>query len=264
MPVVKPKPQVQFLPQDELKVVQSKSDLQSLGRLATTCQYLSDNFQVKNFSKEQFGLVEKFLYHHAPKISLAAFENDAHDDETQQIKERLYSVINGHKQKIDSSIQYVYLPIKCSKFQEFFVDNLELTQDDRIAFYFGKLPGQINSLGDDSSNKESGDLHDPILSDIIDAAYQDAEGAILNYNIDRARVVLNRYEQFANFENELIEMLCFLGNGPLLVDYLSIPERGIENTAAANGLTAIEIARDECGNKALVAFLQSAIDATKK
>ena len=105
---------------------------------------------------------------------------------------------------------------------------------------------------------------DPMLCDNIDAAYEDAKYAILNCDIDRARVVLNRYEQFTNFENELMEMLCSLGNGPLLVDYLSISERSIEYAAAPNGYTAIAIARDVCEDDELVKFLQKAIDDLRK
>lgn len=241
----------QFLSQDCLKQVQWKCDLQSLGRLAATCSYMNENWKVEDFSPENFYLVEKCLYFYAPKVSLPVLETDPSYNEIGDVKKRLFSVITKHNKSINTSIQLLYSHIKKSEFGPFFNDTLDITHDDKIAFYFGKLPVQ-------KSRDEL--IGDPLSDDILEAAYEDAKFTIFNRNIDRARVVLNRYEQFANFENGLIQSLCALGNGQILVDYLSIPERGVEYASDPNGLTALEIARDTFEDEELVNFLQQAID----
>jgi len=247
---------VQFWQKDESKGVKCRLDVQSFGRLAATCSYMNKNWQVEDFSKEQFGLVEKCLYFYAPKVSLPIIELN---------ERRLCSIIDAHVQKVDARIMDVYSHIKKTKWAHSFTDKLSLSNNNRIAFYFGKLPGQkprFTSLSEcDSESEHFFDGHnDPLIDDILDAAYEDAKCAILNRDVDRARVVLNRYEQFVNYDNELIEPLCALGKGQLLVDYLSVLERSVEYAADSNGLTAIEIARDIYEDDELVEFLQRTID----
>lgn len=235
VPAAKPKPQMQFLPQDSLCAVQLHCDLQILGRIKPVCQYLNKATNIEailnNHLYHDFKSVEKFLYHHAPRI----LEMNA----AQELRNRCTAIINAHEEKIDLSICQVYFPIQ-GRFGEYFTDVLELTADDRIAFYFGKLPGQITSSHDSSADEYS-DLNDPILNDILDAAHQDALYAAKNANVARLKVLLNRYEQFPNYY-DLLELLCKLGNSTILLDYLSIPERGIDYTEEVNTLTALEFA----------------------
>lgn len=259
-----PKPQEQFLPKDCLKEVQWNCDLQSLGRLASTCKYIRKNFQVKNFSKEQFGLVEKCLYYYAPKTLLPSLS----DTDMQQIQKILCGIINAHITSIDESIASVYKPIQ-EAYKDHFLEKLTLLNEDRIGFYFGKLPEQkpryINS-SECESNFENflQGYGNSLTDDNIDAAYMDASFAVYDWNIERVKAVLNRYNQFPNHGNGLLESLCFLANGPILLDFLSIPERGIEYAQDSSGYTAIELARDACGDDALAAFLQQAINIEAK
>jgi len=240
VPVEKPKFQVQFLPHDSLRGVQLQlhSDIQTLGRIKSVCQYFNDVINIEtilepiliNPSYDDFKLVEKFLYHQVPRIPVAGI-NDA-----QGLRKRCAAIINTHMQKIDSSIMQVYLPIKYGNFGKYFVDKLELTENDRIAFYFGKLPGQIK-LDEELDFIQN----DSIIDDILDAAHQDALYAAKAGNIARVRVVLNRYEQFAGFY-ELLEPLCKLGDSTILLDYLSIPKRGINYAEEVGFLTALDLA----------------------
>lgn len=259
----------QFLPKDCLKQVQWKCDLQSLGRLAATCSYMNNNWQVEDFSKKQFGLVEKCLYFYAPKASLRVCESTTQFAEIYQIKQRLCKIIEAHTQEVDANINKIHSHVTEGWLAPFFYNELKLTNDDRIAFYFGKLPGQKPKFSsfleyDSESEDVQQEYADPLSEDIMDAAHEDAKLAIMNGDAERARVVLNRYKQFATHENDFLGLLCALGNGPLLLDYLSIPERSIEYTMAPSGYTAIEIARDECEDDELVAFLEQAIEDAKK
>ena len=239
VPAAKPKPQMQFLPQDSLCAVQLHCDLQTLGRIKRVCQYLNKATNIetilapilKNPCYGDFKVVEKFLYHHAPRI----LEMNA----AQELRNRCTAIINAHKEKIDLSIRQVYFPIQ-GNFVLYFTNTLELTEEDRIAFYFGKLPGQITSSHDLFADEYS-DLNDPILNDILDAAHQDALYAAKNANVARLKVLLNRYEQFPNYY-ALLEPLCKIGNSTILWDYLSIPERGIHYTEDVLVLTALEFA----------------------
>lgn len=238
VPIAKPKPQMQFLPQDSLFCVQLHSDLQTLGRIKRVCQYLNDETNIetilapilKNPCYDDFKVVEKFLYHHAPRISILE-KNVA-----QELRNRCAAIINAHVEKVDSSIDQIYFAIKRGSFRTYFTDNLELTEDDKIAFYFGKLPGQ-NKFLHDSLNEEYEERNDPI----INTAHQDACNAVKNKNIARLRMMLNCYNQFPNYY-ELLEPLCKLGNSTILLDYLSIPQRGIDYIEDAGSLTALELA----------------------
>lgn len=236
--VAKPKPQVQFLPHASLLGVQLHSDIQTLGRIKSVCQYLNDATNIEtilgpiltNPSYDDFKLVEKFLYHQVPRIPALGM-NDA-----QGLRKRCAAIINNHMEKIDSNIIQVYFSIKCGSFGAYFVDKLELTENDRIAFYFGKLPGQIK-LDEELDFIQN----DSIINGILDAAHQDALYAAKNGNIARLKVVLNHYKQFADF-HALLEPLCKLGNSTILLDYLSIPKRGIDYTEEVGSLTALELA----------------------
>jgi hypothetical protein len=242
---------MQFLPQDSLFCVQLHSDLQTLGRMKRVCQYLNDETNIetilapilKNPCYDDFKVVEKFLYHHAPRIPILEKINAS-----QELRNRCAAIINAHVEKVDSSIKQVYFPIKCGSFGKYFTNTLKLTEDDRIAFYFGKLPGQITS-SHDSSADEYGDFNDPI----INAAHQDALYATEKVNVARLRMMLNCYKQFPNYY-ELLGPLCKLGNSTLLLDYLSIQGRGIDYTEEAGSLTALELA-GLYGQHELVQFL---------
>jgi hypothetical protein len=258
----------QFLPKDELDQVQSRCSLQSWSRLARTCRYINDNsLKVENILSEQFFLVEKCLYFYAPEVSLS-LSYGLRDDKMVHIKNRLYNIIDAHREKIDASIREIHSHIKQTKWGSSFVDTLILTDVDRMVFYGGKLPGQkhccVRNLYEYNSNSEDSlEDYEQSIDDHCKAAHEDARYAALKSNHDRTRAVLNLYGQFPECGNKLIAPLCALGNGPILVKYLSIAGRNIEKSEQKSGFTAIEIAT-MYENQELVEFLQKVIDLTKE
>lgn len=264
--------QQQFLQKDLLQKFQWKCDIQSMGRLASTCKYIRDNYKVENFPLKRFDLIEKYLYHDACKLlSLKANLADLHIEQALATFLRLCIVIDTQEKQIDTRILSIHSYLQAKGFESYFYETLELTNDDRIAFYYGKLPGQkplytkLSEYSSDSQDEDSTqECGDPSIDDVLEAAYEDTRLAIFSGDIERVKVLLKRYEQFPNHGNELMSSLCGLSNGPLLVNYLSIPERGIENAKDSAGCTAIEIAEGIYEDQELLAFLQHAIDNTNK
>ncbi len=238
-----------LLPKDAKTEIDLRLNSVSLSRLKRTSHDFNKTTDIplimSNPCYADFESVENFLYFHAPMVSpVEHIFSQKYNGEVEKLSKILLRVVNTHSKLIDARIKknfnMIYgmdhkVPYDYDTLFEGSI--LELNDERRIAFYYGELPVQIKQEHDNQ------------------AAYQDAWVAILNGNNKRVRVVLNQYLQFTNYENDFLKSLCFLGNGPILLNYLSVPERGIDTKIGKKGLTALEIVRDKFENEELAKFL---------